>query len=479
MAVGDVTVVEGDEGGVRRIRLPVTLAAPLPNEFTVRYDVTPGTASASEDFVVQRTSGTVRIPAGALRGHVEVIVLADTLAEDDESVLVTLSNPSAFTVSRSVGTLTILDDEEDDGGPGGPGKTIYAWGANHFGQFGNGTTIPSTSPVPGPAGTGWTQVAAGGAHACGVRIDGTLWCWGWNNDGQLGNGTATDSSVPVQEATGATDWTQVAAGSRHSCGIRGTGTLWCWGWNAYGELGDGTNNSSSVPVQVGTASDWTRVTADRHTCGIRGAGTLWCWGRNSDGQLGDGSYTDSNVPVQEASEATDWTQVAAGRGHSCGIRGTGTLWCWGRNADGELGDGSYSSSSVPVQVGTASDWTRVSAGAWVSCGIRGGGTLWCWGDNYYGQLGVGSYTDSNVPVQEATGATDWTRVVAGPFHSCGIRRPGTLWCWGLNVHGQLGNGTDTFSNVPVQEATAATDWTDIAVIGGGGMHYQLFTLALK
>ena len=469
VGVGDVSVVEGDAGGPRKVGVPVTLSQTHTADVTVPYTVSAGSATAGVDYTA-KVSGTVKVRAGKLAGKVNVTVLADLGAEPDETVTVSLGSPSAGTVSRGSGTVSILDDD------GPVGSAVYAWGNNGYGPFGNGTTTSTNSPVPGPAGTDWTQVATGDRHSCGIRTDGTLWCWGWNAYGQLGDGTTTSSLVPVQVGT-ATDWTGVAAGYVHSCGVRGTGTLWCWGRNVYGQLGDGTNTDSSVPVQVGTATDWTGVAAGTyHSCGIRGTGTLWCWGYNAYGQLGNGTYTSSTVPVQEASGATDWTRVAAGYLHSCGVRGTGTLWCWGWNPYGQLGDGTNTSSLVPVQEASLStDWTRVAAGYVHSCGIRGTGTLWCWGWNFHGQLGNGTYTSSNVPVQVGT-ATDWTGVAAGYRHSCGIRGTGTLWCWGHNSYGELGDGTYTTSGVPVQEASLSTDWTDLAVMGGG---LPSHTLALK
>jgi len=468
VGVGDVSVVEGDAGGPRKVGVPVTLSQTHTADVTVPYTVSAGSATAGVDYTA-KVSGTVKVGAGKLAGKVNVTVLADLGAEPDETVTVSLGSPSAGTVSRASGTLSILDDE------GLAPSNVFAWGYNGYGPFGNGTTTSTNSPVPGPAGTDWTQVATGGVHSCGIRTDGTLWCWGYNGSGQLGDGSYTDSDVPVQVGT-ATDWTGVAAGSFHSCGIRADGSLWCWGRNVDGQLGNGTYAGSLVPVQVGTGTDWTRIAGgDRHTCGIRSTGTLWCWGFNAYGQLGNGTNTDSSVPVQVGT-GTDWTGVAGGTYHSCGIRGTGTLWCWGLNFQGQLGNGTNTNSNVPVQeAGAATDWTHVVTGGRHSCGIRSTGTLWCWGLNFQGQLGNGTNTDSNVPVQVGTG-TDWARIAAGDQHSCGLRGTGTVWCWGRNVSGQLGNGSNADSNVPVQEATATTDWTDLAVMGGG---YQHHTLALK
>lgn len=185
---------------------------------------------------------------------------------------------------------------------------------------------------------------------------------------------------------------------------------------------------------------------------------LWGWGDNAYGQLGNGSTTDSSTPVQ-VPPAT-WTQVDAGDSHTCGVRSDGTAWCWGWNPYGQLGNGTTTSTNAPVQVGTGTDWVQVSAGYTHSCGVRGDGTAWCWGNNFNGTLGDGTYSDSTTPVQVGT-ATDWVQVSAGFYHSCGRRVDGTAWCWGNNDYGQLGDGTTTSTNAPVQAGTA-TDWVQVS-----------------
>ena len=164
-------------------------------------------------------------------------------------------------------------------------------------------------------------------------------------------------------------------------------TLWCWGYNGSGELGDGTTTDSAVPVQEHThASDWAAVSAgEDHTCAVKTDHTLWCWGNNDSGELGDGgTTTDSAVPVQEHTHASDWAAVSAGGDHTCAVKTDHTLWCWGNNDSGELGDGTTTSSAVPVQEHShASDWAGVSAavnaGEDYTCAVKTDHTLWCWG----------------------------------------------------------------------------------------------------
>jgi alpha-tubulin suppressor-like RCC1 family protein len=357
-----------------------------------------------------------------------------------------------------------------------PPSNVFAWGFNFFGQFGNGTFTGSNVPVPGPAGTYWTEVSTGAYHSCGIRTDSTLWCWGKNYRGALGDGTNMDSSVPVQEDLGANDWAQVSAGTDYTCAIRRTGTLWCWGGNVIGQLGHGTYGETNVPVQVGTETTWAQVSVGGgHSCAVRTNGTLWCWGANVSGQLGIGSTVEKYVPApaQEHSRSTAWVQVAVGGQHTCAVTAHGTVWCWGSNYFGQLGNGTTIDRSVPVQARIAFV-THVAAGNDHSCAVRKDGTLRCWGSNFSGELGDGTNIHRRVPVQEATKSTHWTRVTAGLGYSCGLRLQ-TLWCWGSNHFGQLGNGTNIDSNVPVQEATQSTDWIRLGSLSSGSWH----TMALK
>jgi RHS repeat-associated protein len=259
----------------------------------------------------------------------------------------------------------------------------------------------------------------------------------------------------------------VHVGTEHTCAVRTDGSLWCWGDNSLGELGTGTTGGASlVPVRAGAATwNWTSVTTGgHHTCGIRRDGTLWCWGDNAQGQLGNGTTEVTPTPTQVAGLV--WTTVEAGQAHTCGVQKSGSLWCWGHNEYGALGNGTRSDSPVPVEV-VGMDWVVVAAGAWHTCGIKSDQTLWCWGHNANGQLGNGSPDDSLTPVQ--IGGADWSNVsvgvATGGFHTCGVKLDGSLWCWGGNGYGQLGIGSTTGSLTPAQVGSAA--WTNMS----GGAAY--------
>jgi alpha-tubulin suppressor-like RCC1 family protein len=257
-------------------------------------------------------------------------------------------------------------------------------------------------------------------------------------------------------------WATVAAGGTQTCGILTDGTLWCWGDNYDGQLGDGTQLNRETPVPVVGDATWTQVdTGGQHTCAIRTDGTLWCWGDNTVGQVGDGTNGTSYLhhqPTQIGTDA-DWSSVATGYYHTCGIRTDGSLWCWGENSQGQLGFGRQDQDGrVPTRVGTERAWATVTAGMRHTCATRTDGSLWCWGDNSQGQVGDGTKTSRDRPT--ALGGTDWTAVSAGRLHSCGLRADGSLWCWGSNTYGQLGNGTRANTQVP-SAVEAGTTWTAV------------------
>ena len=249
----------------------------------------------------------------------------------------------------------------------------WAWGANSSSQLGDNTTVAKSSPVSVVGGfTDWCGVAGGFAHSLGVRTNGTAWAWGNGGNGRLGDGTTTNTSSPVSVVGGFTDWCQVSTGSSHSLGVRTNGTAWAWGLNSFGRLGLGDITDRSSPVSViGGFTDWCQVSAGvAHSLGIRTNGTAWAWGYNGQGRLGLGDTTNRSSPVSVVGGFTDWCGVAAGNRHSLGIRTNGTAWAWGRNLDGQLGDGTVTARSSPVSVVGIGFWNQVSAGTEHSLGIK-------------------------------------------------------------------------------------------------------------
>jgi alpha-tubulin suppressor-like RCC1 family protein len=208
------------------------------------------------------------------------------------------------------------------------------------------------------------------------------------------------------------------------------------------------------------AQCWQKIASGgSHTLAIKNDGTLWAWGQNIWGQLGDGTNTNRNAPVQIGS-ATDWVTISALSRNSMAIKADGTLWAWGDNTFGQFGIGTNISSNVPVQAGLSNGWLIVSVGDIYTLGLKTDGTIWAWGQNSVGQLGIGSYDNTNIPVQIGTG-TDWANISAGYENSAAITTTGTIWTWGSNLFGVLGNGTNTGPvNIPGQVGTE-TDWQKI------------------
>jgi alpha-tubulin suppressor-like RCC1 family protein len=245
----------------------------------------------------------------------------------------------------------------------------------------------------------------------------------------------------------------VSAGGEHTCSVRFDGTLWCWGRNTWGELGNADRGPGRPdPLQVGTAADWSTVAAGGgHTCATRRPGSLWCWGLNNKGQLGDGTTDVRTTPVRIGT-GSSWAQLSAGWFHTCGIRTNGTAACWGENSAGQLGDGTRTQRVRPTPV-PGDDWASISVGGWDTCGIRTDHTLWCWGRNDFGQLGDDTTAPKSVPTRIGVGQ-DWAEVSVGWAHACGVKTTGKLRCWGRGDRGQLGDGGFVSRHAPVEPAGA-------------------------
>ncbi len=289
-----------------------------------------------------------------------------------------------------------------------------------------------------------------------------LWAWGKADLGQLGDGSVVDKSSPIQIGV-LVNWTGVSSGELHSLAVKTDGTLWAWGEPDFGKLGNGTTTPDiSSPVQIGALTDWASVAGGHdHSLSIKTDNTLWAYGNNFSGPLGDGSNTNRSSPVQVGA-LMDWASVTAGEGFSIAVKTDNTLWAWGFANNGRLGNGTTTPNlSSPVQIGALTDWASASAGESHSISIKTDGTLWAWGDAANGRLGDGTTTAKSSPVQIGS-LTDWASVSAGFFHSLAIKTDGTLWAWGSASNGKLGNGTTTPNlSSPVQIGTL-TDWASVS-----------------
>ncbi|GAB3877641.1 hypothetical protein GCM10028824_38080 [Hymenobacter segetis] len=358
--------------------------------------------------------------------------------------------------------------------------TLWTWGRNDFGQLGDGTTNGNVNPNPVQVGTEttWRSIAAGQYHSLAVKADGTLWAWGQNGDSQLGDGSTTTRPSPTQIGL-LTTWRSVAAGpfALHGVAIRTDGTLWAWGRNVNNQLGDGTTTVRRSPVQIGSATTWKQaVVGPTYTVALRTDGTLWGWGNNDYGQLGDGSTTNQPTPTQMGS-VTTWQALATGNYQTLALRTDNSVWAFGWNSDGQLGspDAPNPLHATPTQVGTALDWATAAVGSDFTTATKTTGELLSWGENISGQLGQGSALKMILPVPApVAGAATWQRSSVGLRHGAAIRTDGSLWAWGQNGFGQTGQNT-AFNNPPVSTpvpVSAGSTWQSLSA-------GQEFTLAIR
>lgn len=377
------------------------------------------------------------------------------------------------------------------------GTIKYVGGVFSYCHGGNWVEIIATPDAGYPT---WDiapySISASTAFSCALRADATAWCWGEDTLGELGAGTSPGIQAIPLEVSGGSQWKNISGGDVNACGVKVDGTGWCWGEGASGRLGNGTYAPTNVPVEVADSHSWRIISTSRghHTCGITTSGEAWCWGYGDHGRRGDNMTGPSSlrwpVKVHDDTSATgwsDWVSISTGLNHTCGTRTNGEAWCWGRGSDGALGNGGLTNALRPVKVHdnlTAAgwtDWKSIVAGENATCGVRRNGTAWCWGLQTNGALGnfVTTTTRQTMPVQvhsdsSAVGWTDWVQIWGGHRTFCGIRANGEAWCWGVGTNGQAGNGLTANQSRPVRvlnsSGVAGTFWNDWAVVEPGQQH---------
>ena len=359
------------------------------------------------------------------------------------------------------------------------------WGYNAEGQLGDGTITSRSGYGDISVGNDVVQVAAGSGHGLALRSDGTVWAWGSNGAGELGDGTTTSRSTPVR-VTGLSGVTQVAACGYFSVALRSDGTVWAWGDNRGGQLGRGTTSNHEVtPARVRGLARVTKISAGgSFVLALRSDGTVRAWGDNRRGQLGNGTTASSPVPVKVAG-LSGVTGISAGFDASIATRASGisaitSVWTWGGNDVGQLGDGTLTSRSTPERVtGLPVYIAGISAGGGFTARLGDGisatggfatvlgtdGTVWAWGDDSAGQLGnARSSIPVTRPVNTIGAGSGITQLSAGDFHVLALKSNGTALTRGSNGSGQLGNGTTTDPAGPVQ-VTGPANTTQVAAGG--------------
>jgi alpha-tubulin suppressor-like RCC1 family protein/PKD repeat protein len=307
--------------------------------------------------------------------------------------------------------------------------------------FGNGSTGGSPSPVQALI-ANVTAIKTGYNHVLALKADGTVWAWGVNSSGQLGNGGTSSSSLPVL-VSGLNDVIAISAGGNVSMALKSDGTVWAWGTNDSGQAGNGTSGgSNTVPVKSGVNNVIAIAAGFYHCAAVKSDGNVWEWG-----------WMPGATPTQVAG-ISNVVSVADGSGTyplTLALKSDGTVWAWGQNDYGQLGNGSTTSSPyVPVQVASLNNVVSIAVGDKTAVAVKGDGTVWTWGSNDWGLLGNGSgdsYSTVAVQVNSLTGVSG---ISLSSWTALAVKSDGTIWAWGNNWESQLGDGTGNNSSVPVQ-----------------------------
>jgi alpha-tubulin suppressor-like RCC1 family protein len=324
--------------------------------------------------------------------------------------------------------------------------TVYAWGANIYGELGDGSTTQRNSPVPVSILNEVADIAGGLYHTLALKNDGTAWAFGDNSKGQLGNGTSTASNIPVQILTGIKS---IASGQQHSLALKNDGTVLAWGKNINGQLGDGTTAQSATPVHVQGLTNIVAIAGGYyHSAALKNDGTVWCWGDDGWGQLGNGTGGNGLIPAI-VNGLSGIIAIACGENHTLALKDDGTVWAWGINDNGELGDGTNNYRITPTKVINLAGIKAIEAGMSHSLALKNDGTVWGWGLNGSGQLGIGNSNNQNSPVM-MNNANGIISIEGGAAHSLVLKNNGALFACGANFAGQIGDGTMVYRHSPVQ-----------------------------
>lgn len=364
----------------------------------------------------------------------------------------------------------------------------YSWGANTSGELGDGTNTDSSVPVAvldseAMQGRSVRQIASGGSTACVVTTDGLVFCWGDGQSGQFGNDTSGPSNfsnqpvqVDMEGALSGRTLVQVSVGGSSVCALASSGEVFCWGDNSSGQLGTGDTTSSLVPVaaNAGPLAGKTLARIDvafAYACAIDTSSAAYCWGNGIFGQLGNGASANSPTPVEVEMAGLEFVDIQAYTFTTCAITTDAEAYCWGRNNQGQIGDGTTQSRNVPTPVSTSGLLAgqrviSIAPGDEATCAVTEEGAIACWGDNSFGQLGNGSNTPTDVPESvDMTGvlADKRPRQVSVAYElACVVNFDGSIGCWGNGSSGAFGNGSNDSSTVPVLASTGGMPFSQVS-----------------
>lgn len=333
---------------------------------------------------------------------------------------------------------------------------VYCWGGGSSGQLGTGATTSQRFAVPVANGGRFASIGAGGSHTCALTLDGIAQCWGLNNYGQVGVANVPQVLEPGP-INSALRFTALSVGLAHTCGLGQNGLVYCWGRGAHGELGNGAIvETVSSPVAVATNLRFRRISAGgRHSCGIAESGQAYCWGANELAQLGTGAEGEAQPAPVRVDASAEFVDISAGHNHTCAVDTGGNAYCWGENRSGEIGNGTRYEPDLPAErrptpvAAFGAIYVGISAGQFYTCGRRDQNEVMCWGRGANGQLGNRALNDSDFPqlvhVEPGRLFTPSRGVFAaidagGSTHACGVTVGNAVLCWGQGAQGQLGTG---------------------------------------
>ena len=350
----------------------------------------------------------------------------------------------------------------------------YCWGDNSFGQVGvarsdtacgavRARTPCTMTPVQFAPGTTFRSISAGANHSCGITLAREAYCWGANERGQVSDGVLTGARLV--RIAGSLGWSEISAGLSHTCAVRTDGALFCWGSNERGQLGNSRTANSSAMLRVPLPEPAASVSAgQQRTCARSIAGTVYCWGAVWTQRQDGLELTRAQTTPQPVPGAPRMASLSVGSFTTCGADVDAVAYCWEANPRGEMGTGTQDGNTIPQRVAASIGFVQVSAGVVHSCGVSTSGTGYCWGDDTFGQLGVSPYeliescgdqrlSCSTIPVA-IFGRQQLTQISAGfGSHACAVTVRGNLYCWGLGVSGQRGDGTDNYAtSIPIKVA---------------------------
>jgi large repetitive protein len=473
--------------------LDVSISPPLTNAETLYLEVQ-GSATAGNHYTGYINGlGSMSLPAMTSSTQVEVSVIGGSISAEEKRLSVSLTGASHPGIRvGSIGThqvwientsatffnLTKISIGVHSGcGLNASGK-LYCWGNDAMGAVGDGAGASNQAiPVHIDPASSYVDVAVGSGYACGVRTSGDLTCWGNNANGQIGDGTTTTRFAPVVVDSG-TSFIKIATYASTTCGITSANQLKCWGYRMYGQVGDGgaATGTQLLPVVVNAGTPYMDVAmGSDHGCAVRTTGQVDCWGRNDNGQIGNGTMVDAISPSQ-VSALANIQRVYSGQKYSCAIDSTSKAFCWGDGLNGKLGNLSATGSNVPVAAHPSYSFTALSLGSNTTCGVDlADSTAKCWGYSYYGLLGNGSGGGGSYTPVTTMLPSPVSGLAGNAVSMCGIGN-GRGYCWGYANNAHLGTDVESrrlWASVPIERNFASM------ALGRGGCGIRAADSALS